>query len=138
MEKAIREGYTGRGCGCGCGGVCVSAMEHIQFCTYFFFLRAGPGGGGGYKPTPHFKYAVETGGFGKPVSKHDVRHAKFPELAEEGRPRVRRFSPPAAGAATRLLPRAAPHPRRLRAAAAARGEGQGSARALRGVFLPMM
>lgn len=47
MEKAIREGYTGRGCGCGCGGVCVSAMEHIQFCTYFFFLRAGPGGGGG-------------------------------------------------------------------------------------------
>lgn len=37
-----------------------------------------------------------------------------------------------------FLPRAAPHPRRLRAAAASRREGQGSARDLRGVFLLMM
>lgn len=124
--------------GVGVGG-CVSLLwSTFNFAPTFSSCGRDRGGGGGYKPTPHFKYAVETGGFGKPVSKHDVRHAKFPELAEEGRPRVRRFSPPAAGAATRLLPRAAPHPRRLRAAAAARGEGQGSARALRGVFLPMM
>lgn len=42
------------------------------------------------------------------------------------------------GSGDPFLPRAAPHPRRLRAAAANRGEGQGSARDLRGVFLPMM
>lgn len=42
------------------------------------------------------------------------------------------------GSGDPFLPRAAPHPRRLRAAAANPGEGQGSARDLRGVFLPMM
>lgn len=111
-------------------------MKHIQFCTYFFSCGKG-GGGGGYKPKSRLKYAVDTRGFGKPVSKQDVTHAEFPELAKEYRVWVRRFSPPARERRLRLAagwsasaqaPRCCHRPRR----------GAGDARALRGVFLPVM
>lgn len=57
------------------------AMKHIQFCTYFFFLRDGEGGKVLDQTT--LKICGRVGGFQGTCFQTRLETCKIPELAEE-------------------------------------------------------